>query len=165
MSYYTYEHITLNRYLFLTIAVDMATIAEIAIQSGNFTTLVKALEAAGLVDPLKNEGPFTVFAPDDNAFKKLPQGTVESLLKDTQKLKDVLLYHVVQGKVTSTQAMQMTSGGKIVELKTLQGQTVKVSQRGFFGKSLYVNNAKVTKADIEASNGIIHVIDSVILPK
>ncbi len=143
----------------------MATIADIATQASNFTTLVKALQAAGLVDALKNEGPFTVFAPDDNAFKKLPAGTVESLLKDTQKLKDILLYHVLQGKVTSAQAMQMTTGGKSVEVKTLQGQNVTVSQKGFFGKSLYVNDAKVVKADIEASNGIIHVIDKVLLPK
>lgn len=143
----------------------MPTIAEVAKNAGTFQTLLKAVEAAGLSQALESEGPFTVFAPDDNAFKKVPQSTLEGLLKDTAKLKEILLYHVIPGKIISSQALQLTQGGKVQEVKTLQGQNIKLSQRGFLTKSLYVNDAKVVKPDIEASNGVIHVIDRVIMPQ
>ncbi len=130
-------------------------IVEVAIGAGTFTTLATALQAAGLVDALKGEGPFTVFAPTDEAFAKLPAGTLEALLKDIPQLKSILLYHVVPGKVT---AQQVTSLSKAT---TLQGSDVKISSgRG----GVMVNNARVVTTDVMASNGVIHVIDTVILP-
>lgn len=133
-------------------------IVDTAVAAGQFKTLATALQAAGLVDTLKGKGPFTVFAPTDEAFAKLPAGTVEDLLKpeNKEKLKSILLYHVVAGKVTSKQVVKLHSA------KTVNGQSVTISVKD--GKVM-VDNATVTKADIEASNGVIHVIDSVILPK
>jgi uncharacterized surface protein with fasciclin (FAS1) repeats len=136
-------------------SVSAADIVDTAVSAGQFKTLVKAVQAAGLVDTLKGDGPFTVFAPTDAAFAKLPPGTVESLMNDKQKLAQVLTYHVVPGKVT---AAQVKSG----DIKTVQGQSLKVSADG---GSVMVNNAHVTKTDIMASNGVIHVIDTVVLPK
>ena len=133
----------------------MANIVETAIAAGSFKTLVEAVEAANLVDTLSGPGPFTVFAPNDEAFAKLPAGTVEGLLKDIPKLKSVLTYHVVPGKVMSGDVIKMQSA------KTVQGQSVSIDT----SDGVKVDNAKVVKADIEADNGIIHVIDSVILPK
>ena len=134
-----------------------ADIVDTAVAAGNFKTLVAAVQAAGLVDTLKGPGPFTVFAPTDEAFAKLPAGTVESLLKPENKAKltAVLTYHVVPGNVASTQAVKLTSA------KTVNGKnlTLKVD-----GGSLFIDKAKVVKADVEASNGVIHVIDSVVLP-
>ncbi|MGZ8154634.1 MAG: fasciclin domain-containing protein [Burkholderiales bacterium] len=135
--------------------VSAADIVDTAASAGQFKTLVKAVQAAGLVDTLKGDGPFTVFAPTDAAFAKLPSGTLEALLKDRQKLTQVLTYHVVPGKVT---AAQVKSG----EVKTVQGQPLRVSADG---GAVMVNNARVTTADIMASNGVIHVIDTVVLPK
>lgn len=132
-------------------------IVDTAITAGSFTTLVSALQAAGLVDVLKGPGPFTVFAPTDDAFKKLPAGTVESLLKpeNKDKLRAILTYHVVSGDVTAAQAMKLSSA------KTLNGAALKLSaQNG----TLMVNDAVVVKADIAASNGVIHVIDTVLIP-
>ena len=131
------------------------TIADIAIADGRFKTLVAAATAAGLVDTLKSAGPFTVFAPTDDAFAKLPAGTVDALLKDPAKLKDILLYHVVAGKVTAADVVKLTSA------KTVQGAniTIKVD-----GSKVMVNDANVVITDIQASNGVIHVIDKVILP-
>ena len=132
-------------------------IVDTAIAAGSFTTLVSALQAAGLVDVLKGPGPFTVFAPTDDAFKKLPAGTVESLLKpeNKDKLRAILTYHVVSGDVTAAQAMKLSSA------KTLNGAALKLSaQNG----TLMVNDAVVVKADIAASNGVIHVIDTVLIP-
>lgn len=131
-------------------------IVETAIAAGSFTTLAKALTEAGLVDTLKGKGPFTVFAPTDEAFAKLPKGTVEALLKDKKKLTAVLTYHVVAGKVTAADAAKLTTA------KTVNGQSIKISAKH---GSLMINGAKVTQADIETANGVIHVIDSVILPK
>jgi uncharacterized surface protein with fasciclin (FAS1) repeats len=142
----------------------MKTIVETAIEAGNFKTLVAAVEAAGLVDALKSQGPFTVFAPNDDAFAKLPAGTVESLLKDTAKLKAVLTYHVISGKVMSKDAVKLASSQRPARVNTLQGSPVELRLEGVFNKSLYVNSAKVVAADIECTNGVIHVIDSVILP-
>lgn len=131
------------------------TIADIAIADGRFKTLVAAATAAGLVDTLKSAGPFTVFAPTDDAFAKLPAGTVDALLKDPAKLKDILLYHVVAGKVMAADVVKLTSA------KTVQGSniTIKVD-----GSKVMVNDANVVITDIQASNGVIHVIDKVILP-
>ncbi len=132
-------------------------IVDIAVSAGTFTTLVAALQAAGLADTLKGKGPFTVFAPTDEAFNKLPAGTVESLLKpeNKEKLRAILLYHVVAGDVTAAQAMKLSSA------KTLSGQELKLT---VVGGTVMVNDARVVKADIVASNGVIHVIDTVLIP-
>ena len=131
------------------------TIVEIAAANPNFKTLVAAVKAAGLAGTLSGKGPFTVFAPTDEAFAKLPAGTVETLLKpeNKAKLQAILLYHVVSGKVLSTDLKD----GKVA---TVEGQDVKIDLSG----GVHVNDAKVTKADIIASNGVIHVIDTVLLP-
>ena len=131
-------------------------IVDTAVAAGSFRTLATALDAAGLVDTLKGEGPFTVFAPTDEAFAKLPEGTVEALLADKAKLTRVLTYHVVPGKVMAADVV------KVSEAKTVQGGSIKVST---MGGGVMVDNAHVVKTDIAASNGVIHVIDAVILPK
>ncbi|HAJ35426.1 MAG TPA: beta-Ig-H3/fasciclin [Chloroflexi bacterium] len=137
-------------------AAATADIVDTAIAAGNFNTLVAAIEAAGLVDTLKGEGPFTVFAPTDEAFAALPAGTVEALLADPQgQLTQILLYHVVPGKVMSTDL----SDGMTAE--TVQGSPITFA---IADGAVKVNEASVVAADIEASNGVIHVIDSVILP-
>ena len=132
-------------------------IVDTAVAAGQFNTLAKALQAAGLVDTLKGAGPFTVFAPTDEAFAKLPAGTLDDLLKpeNKEKLKDILTYHVVPGKVMAAQAMKLNSA------KTVNGKDLTIKTEG--GK-VKINNATVTKADIHASNGVIHVIDTVLLP-
>ncbi|TVP44361.1 MAG: fasciclin domain-containing protein [Gemmatimonadales bacterium] len=130
-------------------------IVEVASEAGTFTTLLAAAEAAGLVDVLKSDGPFTVFAPTDDAFAKLPEGTVESLLANPDALRAILLYHVVPGKVMAAQVVGMS------EAETAQGSTISIST---YGESVRINDATVVTADIEASNGVIHVIDTVILP-
>ena len=129
-------------------------IVDTAVAAGDFNTLVTAVKAAGLVDTLKGDGPFTVFAPTDEAFAKLPDGTVEALLQDKEKLTQVLTYHVVPGKVMSTDVVKLSSA------KTVQGQSVKIDA----SSGVKIDGANVVKADIETSNGVIHVIDSVILP-
>ncbi len=133
-------------------------IVDTAVSAKSFGTLVAALQAADLVDTLKGPGPFTVFAPTDEAFGKLPAGTVENLLKpeNKTKLQAVLTYHVVPGKVMSTDAAMLSSA------KTVNGQSFKIRKSG---GSLMVDNARVTQADIMTSNGVIHVIDEVIMPK
>src|SRR5690242_6703928 len=132
-------------------------IVDTAVAAGQFNTLAKALQAAGLVATLKGSGPFTVFAPTDAAFAKLPAGTLENLLKpeNETKLVAILTYHVVPGDVTAAQAATLT------QAKTVNGAILKLNARD--GKVM-VNNADVVKADIEASNGVIHVIDAVLLP-
>ena len=134
-----------------------ADIVDTAVGAGSFKTLAAALEAAGLVDTLKGKGPFTVFAPTDEAFEKLPAGTVESLLKpeNKDKLVAILTYHVVPGKVKAADVVKVKSA------KTVQGQSVKVDA----SNGVKINDAKVEKADIDCSNGVIHVIDTVLLPK
>jgi uncharacterized surface protein with fasciclin (FAS1) repeats len=136
-----------------------ADIVETAAANGSFTTLVAAVKAAGLVDTLKGPGPFTVFAPTDEAFKKLPAGTVENLLKPENKtqLTKVLTYHVVPGKVMASDVK-----GKTTTAKTVEGSTVAIDASG---SAVKVDNATVSKADVTASNGVIHVIDTVIMPK
>lgn len=129
-------------------------IVDTAIDAGSFTTLVAAVTAAGLVDTLKGEGPFTVFAPTDEAFAALPEGTVESLLADPEALAAILTYHVVAGKVMSTDL----SDGMMA--KTVNGADITIMTAA----GVMVNEANVTAADIEASNGVIHVIDTVLIP-
>ena len=134
-------------------------IVETAVAGGQYKTLAAALKAAGLIDALTGEGPFTVFAPTDEAFAKLPAGTLESLLKpeNKEKLKSILLYHVVPGNVTAKQVMKLN--GRTV--KTLEGGSIKVSTM----HGVTVDDVRVTKTDIQASNGVIHVIDTVLMPK
>jgi len=137
-------------------APEMLDIVDTAVADGRFTTLVAAVEAAGLVDALKGEGPLTVFAPTDDAFAALPEGTVDALLADIPALTDVLLYHVVDGKVSSDQVVELS------QAQTLQGQYVGIQVED--GKVM-IDNAQVIITDIETSNGIIHVIDTVLLPE
>ena len=138
----------------------MADIVDTAVAAGTFKTLVAAVTAAKLVDTLKGAGPFTVFAPTDEAFAKLPEGTVDGLLKDIPKLTAVLTYHVVDGKVPASDVVQHP------KLTTIQGQDVKIDAvKWHMHKSVKVNDANIVKADIETDNGIIHVIDKVLLPK
>ena len=133
-------------------------IVDTAVKAGSFNTLVAAVQAAGLAETLKGEGPFTVFAPTDDAFAKLPAGTLDDLLKpeNKDKLAAILTYHVVSGKVMAKDVMTMK------EAKTVNGQSVMVSMEA---DTVMIDNAKVVNADIECSNGVIHVIDTVILPK
>ena len=133
----------------------MSSIAEIAVADGRFETLVAALDAAGLVETLAGEGSFTVFAPTDDAFAKLPEGTVEALLQDIPALTDILLYHVVDGKVMAEDVVMLN------EAKTLNGRYVDIKVDNGM---VYINDAQVIITDIMASNGVIHVIDSVLLP-
>jgi uncharacterized surface protein with fasciclin (FAS1) repeats len=130
-------------------------IVETAVEAGTFNTLAAALEAAGLIGVLQGEGPFTVFAPTDEAFAKLPAGTVEALLADKEALTRILTYHVVSGRVTSDAVVHLT------ETETVAGITAPIEVR--MG-DVYVGGAKVVTADIAASNGVIHVIDTVMLP-
>lgn len=134
------------------------TIVEVAVGAKTFNTLVAAVKAAGLVETLSGEGPFTVFAPTDEAFAKLPEGTVETLLKPENKAKlvAILTYHVVSGKVMAADVVKLT------EAKTVQGTTVDIKVEG---DTVMVDKAKVVKTDIACKNGVIHVIDSVILPE
>ncbi len=137
--------------------VQPNTIVDIAVGNADFSTLVTALSAADLVDTLKGEGPFTVFAPTDDAFAKLPEGTLESLLlpENKQQLTDILLYHVVAGKVMAADVVELT------EAETVLGQNVSIKVED--GK-VYINESEVIITDIETSNGVIHVIDTVLLP-
>jgi len=137
----------------------MADIVDTAIAAGNFKTLVTAVQAAGLVDTLKSPGPFTVFAPTDEAFAKLPAGTVESLLKDIPKLKAILTYHVVSGKVMSTDVVKMKKA------MTVEGEEVNIDASSWHGHKMpKINDSEIIKADITTDNGVIHVIDKVLMP-
>jgi uncharacterized surface protein with fasciclin (FAS1) repeats len=130
-------------------------IVEVARANGSFGTLLAAAEAAGLVETLKGAGPYTVFAPTDAAFRKLPAGAVDALLADRERLRAVLLYHVVPGRVTAAQASGMSSA------TTVGGADVRVRAQG---GSVMIGNARVAQADVAASNGVIHVIDTVLMP-
>lgn len=133
-------------------------IVDTAVSAGSFKTLTTALEAAGLVETLKGKGPFTVFAPTDEAFAKLPEGTLKSLLKpaNKQKLTSILTYHVVAGNVKAADVIKLSS------VKTLNGESITIK---VVGDKVLINGATVVKADIAASNGTIHVIDTVLMPK
>lgn len=136
------------------LSVQAADIVDTAVSAGSFKTLVTALKAAGLVDTLKGKGPFTVFAPTDEAFAKIPKAQLDALLADKAALTKVLTYHVVPGKVMAASV----SAGKV---KTVQGSELTVSTMG----GVKVDSASVIKTDIVADNGVIHVIDAVVMPK
>ncbi len=139
-------------------SMSQKDVVDTAVDAGDFTTLVTAIKAAGLVDTLKGKGPFTVFAPTDEAFAKLPSGTVEDLLKpeNKQKLVSILTYHVVPGEVMASEVVKLSNA------KTVNGQALTITVEG---EMVMVDSAKVVKTDIECSNGVIHVIDAVVLPK
>ncbi|HEY9895654.1 MAG TPA: fasciclin domain-containing protein [Candidatus Sericytochromatia bacterium] len=132
----------------------MADVVDTAVNAGSFSTLVSAIKAAGLVETLKGAGPFTVFAPTDEAFAKLPSGTVEGLLNDVPKLKQILTYHVVAGKVMAADVVKLTTA------KTVEGSDVKIDA----SNGVKVNDSTVTTPDVAADNGVIHIIDTVLLP-
>ena len=135
---------------------ESKTIVDIAVEDGRFTTLVAALQAADLDTVLSEDGPFTVFAPTDDAFAKLPEGTVESLLETIPELKNILLYHVVSGNVLAADVVSLESA------ETLLGQNISIS---VMGNVVKINDAQVIITDIQGSNGTIHVIDTVLLPE
>lgn len=132
----------------------MPNIVEVAINAGSFNTLVAAVQAAGLAETLSGPGPFTVFAPSDDAFAKLPDGTVEGLLEDKEQLSKILTYHVVPGKVMAADVQSLDKA------TTVEGSDLKIDA----SSGVKVNDATVTQADIEADNGVIHVIDTVLIP-
>ena len=132
----------------------MTDIVDTAVNAGSFSTLVAAVKAAGLVDTLKGAGPFTVFAPTDEAFAKLPAGTVDALLKDIPQLKKILTYHVVSGKVLAADVVKLKSA------KTVEGTEVKIDA----SNGVKINDAKVATPDVAADNGVIHIIDTVLIP-
>lgn len=138
----------------MVISAQAKDIVDTAVDAGSFKTLASALGAAGLVETLKGKGPFTVFAPTDEAFAKIPKADLEALLKDKTKLTEILTYHVVPGKV-------MAADVKAGKVKTVQGSDITVTTTG----GVMVDKAKVIKTDITADNGVIHVIDTVIMPK
>jgi uncharacterized surface protein with fasciclin (FAS1) repeats len=136
-------------------AGDQKDIVDTAVAAGSFKTLAAALQAAGLVDTLKGAGPFTVFAPTDEAFAKIPKADLDALIKDKARLTQVLTYHVVAGKVTAADVT------KLKEAKSVEGQMLKIDA----SKGVKINSATVVKADVMASNGVIHVIDTVLFPR
>lgn len=144
-----------NQQLTNTTSMTEKNIVQTAIAAGSFSTLATAIQTAGLVDTLSGPGPFTVFAPTDAAFAKLPAGTLESLLSDKAKLASILTYHVISGEVKAAEVVKLTSAA------TVQGQNVMIDA----SNGVMINDAKVTQTDIETSNGVIHVIDTVLLPK
>lgn len=132
----------------------MSNILEVVKEEGSFSTLLRAIEVAGLVDTFSNGGPFTIFAPTDEAFSDFPSETLNALLEDPEKLKGILLYHTIKGKVMITDLLSKK------KIKTLNGQKIKIDT----SKGVMINKAKLIKPNIEANNGIIHAIDKVILP-
>lgn len=159
-----HRNLTLVLLAVLTIAVAAPSIAgnydkksdivDTAVAAGSFETLVAAVQAAGLVDTLKGDGPFTVFAPTDDAFAKLPEGTVEALLQDKEKLTAILTYHVVPGKLMASDVVAASS------LETAQGGSLAIDT----SEGARIGNANIIKTDITTSNGVIHVIDTVLIP-
>lgn len=147
--------LTVAALVFAITSAHAADIVNSAIDAGNFKTLVTALKAADLVDTLKGPGPFTVFAPTDEAFAKIPKAKLDALLKDKARLTKVLTYHAVAGKVM---AMDVKPG----KVKTLEGESITITDKNGV---LKVNNAKILKTDIVADNGVIHAIDTVLMPK
>jgi uncharacterized surface protein with fasciclin (FAS1) repeats len=133
-------------------------LVEVGMKNPDFSTLVAAVKAAGLVDTLKSKGPFTIFAPTNAAFAKIPKHKLEALLKNKKALTAVLTYHVVPGKVMAADVVKLKNGTKV---KTVQGGSITVRVK----PGVMVNNAKVVQTDVEASNGVIHVIDTVLMPK
>jgi uncharacterized surface protein with fasciclin (FAS1) repeats len=136
-------------------AGESKDIVDTAVAAGNFKTLASALQAAGLIETLKGKGPFTVFAPTDEAFAKIPKADLDALIADKAKLTKVLTYHVVAGKVMASDVV------KLKDAKTVEGQMVKIDA----SNGVMINKSKVVKADIQTSNGVIHVIDTVLMPQ
>jgi uncharacterized surface protein with fasciclin (FAS1) repeats len=149
------KFLTAAALMFIITSAQAADIVNSAIDAGNFKTLVTALKAADLVDTLKGPGPFTVFAPTDEAFAKIPKAKLDALLKDKAQLTKVLTYHVVAGKVM---AMDVKPG----KVKTLEGESITITDKNGV---LKVNNAKILKTDIVTDNGVIHAVDTVLMPK
>ncbi|MHB1909216.1 MAG: fasciclin domain-containing protein [Nitrososphaerales archaeon] len=144
---------------------QMPTILEAARSTGDFTTLIQIVEIAGLSETLKTQSPLTFFAPSDEAFRKLPTGTLEGLKKDLPKLKAILNYHLVDRKINMDELRNMSSEGRIANITTLQGSALVLkTHQNILMKSEYVNDSKIVKSDIEASNGVLHVIDRVLIP-
>jgi uncharacterized surface protein with fasciclin (FAS1) repeats len=137
----------------------MKNIVETAIDAENFTTLVKAVQAADLVDTLSGPGPFTVFAPTDAAFSKLPAETLDSVLADKQKLTKILTYHVASGKYMASDVKKLKS------VATVQGESLTVEVHRLFHRGVKIDDAQIIHPDIECTNGVIHIIDSVLMPK
>jgi uncharacterized surface protein with fasciclin (FAS1) repeats len=150
----TTENTLTNNNQSITMEQSTKNIVETAIEAGSFSTLVAAVQAAGLAGTLSGPGPFTVFAPTDDAFAKLPEGTVESLLQNPEQLAEILKYHVVSGKVMASDVVNLSSA------TTVQGGKLTIDTTN----GVMVNGAMVTATDIETSNGVIHVIDTVLLP-
>jgi uncharacterized surface protein with fasciclin (FAS1) repeats len=140
--------------------IKMPGICDTAVAAGKFKTLVAATQAAGLVETLNTKGPYTLFAPTDEAFAKLPPGTIDSLLKDIPKLTSILKYHVIDGAVPAAEVIVHKN------LTTLQGQDLKVdAAKWHLHKSVKINDADIITADVKADNGVIHIIDKVLMPK
>jgi uncharacterized surface protein with fasciclin (FAS1) repeats len=154
MKFSAFKSLVAGAALCFGMSAQAADIVDTAVAAGSFKTLVAAVQAAGLVDTLKGPGPFTLFAPSDEAFAKIPKDKLDALLKDKAALTKVLTYHVVAGKV-------MAADVKAGKVKTVQGSTFTVSTKG----GVKVNKSKVTKTDITTDNGVIHVIDTVLMPK
>lgn len=143
----------------------MQNLLETARSTGDFTVLIEAIETAGLADTFTREGQITVFAPNDDAFRKLSTGTLEGLRQDFPKLKSILNYHVVNRKITSDEIRSMSTDGRTPNLMTLQGLPLVVkTQKNILMKNEYVNDSKLVKPDIQASNGVIHTIYRVLIP-
>ena len=137
----------------------MPDIVDVLVASPNFNTLVTAVKAAGLVETLKTPGPFTVLAPTDEAFARLPEGTVDNLLKDIPRLKTVLTYHVIAGKVFASDIAKMKTA------KTVEGEDLKIDAKAWHLHRVKVNDAEVIESDIKADNGVIHIINRVLIPQ
>jgi len=140
------------------------TILNVAKSNEDFKTLVHAIEVAALADTLKGQGPFTIFAPTDEAFRNLPTGTVDGWMKDPSKLRNVVTYHIIDHTITENEFHELTGDKRTPSVPTMQGSSVTLKTQGTIQKSMFVNDAKVTKSNIEASNGVIYPIDRVLLP-
>jgi len=147
-----------------TINQQMSNILDTAKSIGDFKMLMRVVEAAGLEDTLKTQGPFTVFAPTDEAFRNLPTGQLDEWLRDPTKLKSIVTYHIVDRKVTENEFHRLTADRRTPTLTTMQGSSVMLKTHGSLSKTMFVNDAKVVKSDIITSNGVIHIIDRVLEP-
>src|SRR5579864_2311409 len=147
-----------------TINQQMSNILDTAKSIGDFKMLMRVVEAAGLEDTLKSQGPFTVFAPTDEAFRNLPTGTLEEWLKDPSRLRSIVTYHVIDHKITENEVHRLTEDKRIPSVPTVQGSSVVLKTQGSIHRNMFVNDAKVVKSDIETSNGVIHIIDRVLVP-
>lgn len=142
----------------------MDNLVQVAVNSGKFPTLVKAVQTAGLVEKLSSPGQYTVFAPSEEAFGAIPKETLDSLMADKEKLGDLLKFHVISGKYMAKDVTTGIKGSGSLEMPTLHGEKVRLTETGTERRNLKVNDANIVSADIEASNGVIHVIDKVIMP-